>query len=381
MRNNYKKLRSTGLLSLLVAAMFISSCKKNESEIVPEKKQVITGTKGVYMLCEGLMNGNNSAISYYDFATNTSVQDYFKQVNGRSLGETANDLEAYGSKMYCVVSGIQGKPKSFIEIIDIATGKSLKSISLNSSNDGFMPRFVTFYKNKAYVSRYDGKISRIDTATMAIDAELQLMNGTQKAEGLEGLAVANGKLYVTNSSHPYYPNGLLSKVTVIDLATFTKIKDIEVGHNPVRIAAAPNGDLFTITWMDYNVGNEATFVRISSTTDAVIQKEEYDLGAITIGKNTGWVSKDIYTNPTIKPLDLTTGKIGNNLITDGTDINTIYGLTVNPFDGSVTVADAVNYSPSQGMAYIYGTDGKRKNSFKTAGLPQHAVFVYNYKYE
>ncbi|KQC00996.1 hypothetical protein AQF98_10010 [Pedobacter sp. Hv1] len=357
--------------------MLLSACKKERS--ITPKVPEISGTKGIYMLCEGLWGQNNSAISYYDIATNKVEKDIYSRVNKAALGETANDLKAYGSKMYCVVSGTQGEAKSFIDVMDIATCKSLKRISFNSTNDGFMPRYITFYKDKAYVSRYDGKISRIDTASLTVDGELQLMNGTKKAEGLEGLAVANGKLYVTNSSHPYYPNGLKSKVTVIDLNTFTKVKDIEVGNNPARIAAANNGDLYVITWQDFTIFNDPTLVRINSNTDAVTQIEKYDLGTINIVKDQAWVTKDVYNKSTVRPIDLSTGKLGNSLITDGTTIATMYGLTVNPFDGSVVVADSEGNNGSTGKAYVFGLDGKTKYSFATAGLPQHAVFTYTYK--
>ena len=373
--NNYFK--SIGLV-FLMAVMLLSSCKKEKDGNIEPKVPEISGTKGIYVLCEGLWGQNNSAISYYDIATNKVEKDMYKKVNKTDLGETANDLKAYGSKMYCVVSGTQGEAKSFLDIIDIATCKSLKRISFNSAHDGFMPRYVAFYKNKAYVSRYDGVISRIDTATMSVDAELQLMNGTNKAVGLEGLAVTNGKLYVTNSWHPYYPNGLRSKVTVIDLNSFTKTKDIEVGNNPVRIAAADNGDLYAITWNVLGETNNPSLVRINSTTDAVVQKEEvlqWDYySAITIAKNQGWVG----INAEIKAINLSTGKLGSNLITDGTTITTIYGLTVNPFDNSVVVADAEGYNGSAGRAYVF-MDGKKKYDFATTGLPQHSVFNYTYK--
>ncbi len=372
--NNYFKIIG---LAFLVAVMLLGSCKKEKDGNIEPKVPEISGTKGIYVLCEGLWGQNNSAISYYDIATNKVERDMYKKVNKTDLGETANDLKAYGSKMYCVISGTQGEAKSFLDIIDISTCKSLKRIPFNSAHDGFMPRYVAFYKNKAYVSRYDGVISRIDTATMNVDAELQLMNGTNKAVGLEGLAVTNGKLYVTNSWHPYYPNGLRSKVTVIDLNSFTKTKDIEVGNNPVRIAAADNGDLYAITWNVLGETNNPSLVRINSTTDAVIQKEEvlqWDYySAITIAKNQGWVG----INAEIKAINLSTGKLGSNLITDGTTITTIYGLTVNPFDNSVVVADAEGYA-SVGRAYVF-VDGKKKYDFATVGLPQHSVFNYSYK--
>lgn len=370
--------RLTLALAMLGSVM-ITSCKKDEKvepiiePVVPAP--VITGTKGVYVLCEGTMGGNNSTISYYDIESGDSEKDYFKKINGRALGETANDLKAYGSKMYCVISGIQGKKQSFVEVIDIATGKSLKSIPFNSATDGYMPRYVTFYKNKAYVSRYDGVISRIDTATMAIDGELQLLNGTAKAGGLEGLAVANGKLYVTNSDHPYY-GGLKDKVTVIDLEKFTRVKDIAVGYNPVKITAATNGDLLVVSWGNY-IDLMPDLRRISSNTDLVTGTYDLNVGPLTSNKNKAYLITD--WNSAIKDFDVTTGTVTGDFIKDGTSLNTMYGINVNAFNDNVLITDANYYNSKEGKAYCFAANGKKKFEFVTAGMPQHAVFAYTYK--
>lgn len=359
---------------VLVSLVSFASCKKDAA--VVSKTGEIASTKGIYILSEGSWGGDNSAIDYYDIATNTVERNIYEKINKTKLGETANDLKAYGSKMYVVVSGTTGKGNSFVDIMNISTGKSLKRISFNDGMNSFIPRYVAFHQNKAYVSRYDGVISRIDTASMTIDGELQLMNGAVKAGALEGLAVANGKLYVTNSSNDYAnPNSLKTKVTVIDLATFKKTKDIEVGLNPGRIAVAGNGDLYAVTSNVWGNDNKPTLVRINSTTDVVAQTEEYGLSVINIVKDQAWVAG----NTGIRAINLATGKLGNALITDATAIVTPYGLTVNPFDNSVVVADAENYSSTNGKIYVFSADGKKKYSFATSVLPQHAVFNYNYK--
>lgn len=386
MKTLYQQHFKTVMLAFLLGILLMSSCKKDRTLAPEPKGQEITGTKGIYVLAEGTMGNNNSTLTYYDVATKKVETfyddatkkisaDYFKKINGRPLGETANDLKAYGSKMYCVVAGVQGKAQSFVEVIDIATGKSLKSISFNANGDGQMPRYIAFYKNKAYVSRYDGKISRIDTASLAVDAELQLMNGTSPAGGLEGLAVANGKLYVTNSDHPYYPNGLKNKVTVIDLATFTKTKDIAVSHNPVKIAAAQNGDLLVVTWGDYGAV-KPVLQRINSATDAVTASYDYNVGPIAIYKNKSYLITDWNMNSLT--LDLTSGATGK-IITDATATSTLYGVTVNPFDESVVVADAISFGSDVGKAIVFDKNGKFKYDFATGALPQHAVFNYSYK--
>lgn len=363
------KLLPYALPVLLMAA--ITSCKKDH----PALKQAVpppvaTGTTGVYVLCEG---GSTSFITYYDVATKKSETDYYKKVNGTDLGAGANDLEQYGSKMYCVITGPTGAKQSFVDVMDIATGRSLKRISFNTATAGQMPRYIAFYKNKAYVSRYDGKVSRIDTTSLTVDGEIAL------TEGLEGLAVANGKLYVCNSSHPFYQDGAKNQVSVINLETFTKTKDIEVHNNPVKIKAAANGNLFVVTWNDFIINNDPTLDVISSAKDTTTNTFAYDLSDININKTSAYVFKDVYTSPDIKSLDVTNGTLGSSFITDGTPISILYGITINAFDDDVFISDADSYTATTGHTYCFGANGKVKFSFETGKLPQKAVFAYSYK--
>ena len=51
-----------------------------------------TGTAELYVLCEGLFNQNNSSLARFSFGNQQMVRDYFKAVNRRGLGDTANDM-------------------------------------------------------------------------------------------------------------------------------------------------------------------------------------------------------------------------------------------------------------------------------------------------
>lgn len=362
--NNLKK----GLLALSLGIFFFSSCKKDKS---PEVEQL----KGIYVLNEGRVGYENSSISYYNLETKTVTPDYFKSVNGRALGETANDMKQYGSKIYCVVSGVQGEKKSFVEVFDAATGKSIKSISFNGDSNGFLPRYIAFDKGKAYVSRYDGKISRIDTASLVIDADLQLMNGKDAAEGIEELAVANGKLYVTGSDHFLFPDhSLADKVVVIDLSTFKVAKEITVSLNPTRITALDNGDLLVTCSGNY-WDIPAKLERLSSATDEVTAS--YDLDAsVVLSKKHSYamiMGEDWTTNLYI--FNISTGSVGVPFITDGTAITSLYGANVNSLDQSVALTDAIDYK-NNGQVYVFDQFGKKQYAFEAGVNPKIALFQY-----
>lgn len=56
-----------------------------------------TGTAELYILSEGLFNLNNSSLALYSFKNNQLNTDYFRSINRRGLGDTANDMGIYGA--------------------------------------------------------------------------------------------------------------------------------------------------------------------------------------------------------------------------------------------------------------------------------------------
>jgi hypothetical protein len=350
----------TALLLLAGCVLFLSSCSKDDDN----GEYVITGTAGVYMLCEGLYGAGT-----YNVNTGVTEKNYYKKVNGTNLGESANDLQRYGSKMYCVVTGIKGSAQSFVDVMDVATAKTIKRISFNSGTTGFCPRYITFYQNKAYVSCYDNKVRRIDTASLNIDGEVAL------TEGLEGIAVSNGKLYVANSDNYQYINTAKNVVSVISLSNFTKTKDITVTYNPLKVAADAVGNIYVVSAGNYGSIKPSLDV-INAINDTKVQSSAGVSGGsvINFAGNAGVVTTDVNT---IKIIDPATGKPGADFIKDNTQIITFYGLTLNGLNNDVLVADANGYNGTTGKAICFGADGKQKFSFETAGLPQHAVFTYN----
>lgn len=350
--------------------LVFASCKKDRLPAVDPQP---TGTKGVYVLAEGSFSGGgHSSLTYYNIGTGVTEKDYFKKQNGIDLGLFANDLKQYGSKMYCVITGTKAATKdSYVEVINIATGKSLRRIPFSDATGGFVPRYITFYKNKAYVSGYDGYITRIDTANMNIESRIKV------GGAMEQMAVVNGKLYVTNSDRSYdYPSSNNSSVSVIDLNTFNKVKDIAVTINPIKIAATPSGDLFVATGSVYGSAVVPAFEKLSSITDTKISSASTEVQLVYNYGNTGFVIAGNYPYK-VNTFNTSTGVIGNAFITDGTSITLPYDVVVNPLSGEVYVTDATDYT-GDGKTFCFGTDGKKKFEFATGTVPRNPVFNYSY---
>ena len=98
------------LIGLLFALLFFAcddlTDKENNREEGGGGNGTVTetGTAGIYVLSEGLFNLNNSTLAYHSFKSGKTNIDYFRSLNRRGLGDTANDMAIYGNKLYIVVN-------------------------------------------------------------------------------------------------------------------------------------------------------------------------------------------------------------------------------------------------------------------------------------
>lgn len=338
-----------GILVLTTAlALILASCHKDKNLPKPTTTPV---TDGFYVLNQGLFNDNNSTLSFYNYSNKQVTADIFSSANGRGLGDTGNDIEIYGSKMYIVVN-----VSSTVEVVDAKTAKSLKQIKLFNGTTGREPRDVAFYKGNAYVTSYDGTVAVIDTASLAVNKYITV------GRNPEQLAVANGKLYVANSGGLSYPN-YDKTVSVIDPASGTVTKTITVTANPQNVATDNNGNVYVLSAGNYSTEGPSLAV-IDDNTDAIKSQTNFDGSNMTAqGTNLYFITS---ANKIIV-YDTKTQSISNsNFISDGTAITTPYSIAVDGSTGEVFVTDAKDYT-SAGAVYAFDKTGKKEYSI-TVGI-------------
>ena len=206
-------------LLLLCVVVGLAACT-NENDLPEIPAGGEPSDSVCYVLNAGDWKSNNSSLTRYDLATGKTVQNFFEQQNGRCLGNTANDMLVHGAKMYIAVSG-----ESTIEITTL-DAKSIKQIECAGQ-----PRYLAASGDKVYVTYYDGRVARIDTVSLEVDAMVAV------GRNPEQLAVHNGNLYVANSGGLDYNTavGYDKTVSVVDLATFTETEKIEVVCNPAVV--------------------------------------------------------------------------------------------------------------------------------------------------
>ena len=372
--SGFKKLMNFGFLLFGGGAgwcllMFLfASCDDMYDKVPDGTLPVTTETSRIFVLSEGLINMNNSTLSMYDFEDKTTVSDYFLEKNQRGLGDTANDMELYGSKLYVVVN-----VSSQIEILDVSTGKSLKQIPMfDDKGVARQPRYITFHKDKAYVCSFDGTVAKIDTASMQIEDIVVV------GRNPDGICVANNKIYVSNSGGLNFPN-YDNTVSVIDIFIFTEIKKIKVASNPGKIHADSQGDVYLVSKGNYSSSSPYIFQRISAKTD-VLEQSFSDISALnfTIHNDTAYIYNFDFNTQScwVKVFDCTTEKIiSDQFITDGTELSTPYGVDVNPLNGDVYLTDAKSFT-EWGDVLCFDRHGKLKFKINEIGLnPNKVVFA------
>lgn len=371
------------IFSGVLLMVLFAGCRKDDPVLPPEVKPVepqpLTTVEGMYLLNEGNMGSNMSTLDYYDYATGNYTKNIYAAANPgvvKELGDVGNDLGVYGSKLYAIIN-VSNK----LEIMDATTVRRLKTITIKNC------RYIVFNNGKAYVSAYDGEVGlgqntpngfvvEIDTATLEITRKVEV--GRQP----EQMAIVGNKLYIANSGG-YSPPDYERTVTVIDLTSFTKVKDIYVAINLHLVNKDSDGDLYVSSRGDY-FNTPANYFVIDTKTDAVKKTFDMAVSGCEIVGDTAYVYGSEWSyvtsswNITYNMINTKTETVLNkNFITDGTQagIEMPYGLAVDPYSRNIYIADAKDYV-SSGILHCYNKEGKRRFSVVAGNIPGHMAFKY-----
>ena len=368
--------------TILLLSVSLLACRKDASPVKEEtavlKADPASVAKGLYLVNEGNMNMNKASLDYLDFRAGIYRRNIYGQVNPevvKGLGDVANDIAIYGSKLYVVVN-VSNK----VEVMDVKTGRRISQIDILNC------RYITFHKGKAYVSAYLGQVgdpgapqgivAQIDTASLQEEKRIEV--GRQPEE----MAVVGDKLYVANSGG-YSPNNYERTVAVLDLNSFQLIKKIDVAVNLHHIKADRYGDLYVTSRGDYYDIPSKLFV-IDTRTDLVKKTFDFGVSNLAIDEDNAYYystefsylsGKNTITYGILNVKDETV--TGRSFITDGTDgkIMIPYGIAVNPYTKDVFVTDAKDYV-SPGTLYCFDAAGRKKYAVTTGDIPAHFAFVY-----
>lgn len=374
-----KKFAYIGLMLCLLV-----SCRP-EDNIVPSeavrvgKSLPSDSLKGFFLLNEGNMGSNKCTLDFYDFETGVYTHNIYAERNPgvvQELGDVGNDICLYGSRLYVAVNC-----SHFVEVMDARTARHLTQISVpncrNFAAEG-QYLYVTSYAGPIQIGPNSrlGYVARIDTST------LKVVDTCTVGYQPEQMAVYGRKLYVANSGGygvPHYDN----RVSVIDLDTFRKIRDIEVADN-LRCVQIDRrrGLLYVSSQGDYYGEGSATYIIDAKTDELVESLPLLPCSSMTLCGDslfvysTEWNYHSHRNEVSYAVFNLEKRQVDTrNMIHDHTEteIGKPYGLAVNPINGDFYVTDAVD-CVTPGWLHCYNAEGVRQWTVKTGDVPAHFAF-------
>ena len=312
---------------------------------------------GLFITNEGMFQYGNATLSYYDPETKQVENEVFYRANAMKLGDVAQSMTIRDGVGWIVVNN-----SHVIFAIDINTFREVGRITNLSS-----PRYIHFVSDeKAYVTQiWDNRIFIVNPKRYEITGYIECPDMTAESGSTEQM-VQYGKYVFVNCWS--YQNRILK----IDTETDRVVDELVVGIQPTSLVMDKNYKLWTITDGGYEgspYGYEAPSLYCIDAAKFEIEKQfRFKLGdspsEVQIngeGDKLFWINDDIWA------MDVDADRIPVRPFLKYRDTK-YYGLTVNPRNGDVYVADAIDYQ-QQGIIYRYRADGEPVDEFYVGVTP------------
>lgn len=249
----------------LLAALSFTSCDNDDIDpIEPTSSNIL-------VLNNGNWGANDANILGYDFNTQESTPFLFKTANGQQLGDLGQDIIAVGDKLYIAVNGSQ---VIFVTDHDL---RIVQRIEATADGTRLSPRSLCSVGDVVYVTYYEGYLGEISTKDYSLRT-------TAVGNSPEGLAYADGRIYVANSGGALYPD-YDHTISVVDAKAFTEVQKIDVNLNPQSIVASADGrSLYVNSFGNYgDVPARLQCVSIAGADYSVSDLSYTDVKAICAG--------------------------------------------------------------------------------------------------
>ncbi len=361
---------------LLTAIVLSAACSNSDPGIEPEDFGGMG--QGVFVLCEGNYQAGNSTLSYYNPATGEVENGIFQRANGGArLGDTGQSIQIHDGVAYVAVEN-----SGIIWALDTATFKVRGQLTTGQTEHMINPRYIHFLSSeKAYVTDlYSPYITIFNPATMQYIGSIA--TGQADAFGYNSTEELHqwGDRVFTNCWS--YSN----KILVIDTKLDKVTHEVELpSWQPKSMALDKRGKLWVITDGGYSTGDDSFgdnvphLFRIDAQTLEIEQDQMLDTDEANVQLAINPDSTVLYLiNNDVYRMEVTASHVpvrpfieaekGSNGLR-----HFLYGIGVNPHNGDLYVADAVDYRQS-GVVYRYSESGTLIDKFRVGITPNSFAF-------
>lgn len=312
---------------------------------------------GLFILCEGNFQYGNSSLSFYDPSANHVENEVFFRANGMKLGDVAQSMTIFDNKGWIVVNN-----SHVIFAIDLDTFREIGRIENLTS-----PRYIHFISDeKAYVSQlWDNRIFIINPKKYSITGYITIPGMNMESASTEQM-VSYGK-FVFCSCWSYQ-----NRIIKIDTETDQVVDELTVGIQPNSLVIDKNNKLWALTdggyeGSPYGYEYPALFC-IDPDSFSILKSFYFKLGdAPSELQLNGRKDELFWINDDIWNMAIDADRLPSLPFLQYNDTK-YYGLTVNPVNDEVYVADAIDHS-QQGLIYRFSNSGKLIDEFYVGVSP------------
>ena len=361
---------------LLLAMVLTAACSGIDDNSGKEKFS-FTGP-GVYVLCEGNYQAGNSTLSYYNPETKVVENGVFQRANEAKMGDTGQSIQLHDGVAYVAMEA-----SGTIWALDPKTVQVKGQLTTGQTEHMINPRYIHFLSSeKAYVTDlYSPYITIFNPRTMQYVGSIP--TGQPDAYGYnstEEMVQWKDKVFTNCWSYS-------NKILVIDTKKDEVCDSIVLDSwQPKSMALDARGKLWVITDGGYSTGDDSFgdniphLYRIDAETLTIEepgQALDTDNANVQLATNPSGtmlyiINNDVYrmditaTHVPVRPF------IQAERNSNGTR-HFLYGIGVNPHNGEIYVADAVDYRQS-GVVYRYSAEGTLLDKFRVGITPNNFAF-------
>ena len=374
----YASARMSNLCMLSVALVLLTAC--NHSSPGQSEEDFSHQGRGVFILCEGNYQAGNSTLSYYDPSTREVENGVFQRANDRKLGDTGQSITIDRSTAYIAVEN-----SGIIWAIDTETFRVKGQLTAGQTEQHMInPRYV-YVSNaeKAYATDlYAPYITIFNPTTLAYRGYISTAQPQAYGYSNTERIVPYGQTLFVNCW--CYSRSIL----VIDTQQEAVTDSIVLSSwQPKAMLLDCHNKLWVLTDGGYGTdGSTSSFsdnvphlYRIDTATRRIESDEPLDTDEASVemalnprGDTLYIINNDLYrmavtdahlpVRPFIKAPKDSQGRR-----------HKLYGLNVNPYDGDIYLADAVDYSQA-GVVYRYSREGQLVDHFRVGINPSCFAF-------
>lgn len=341
------------LYLLIIITMLFSSCMEEiEREIT-----TFNTPSGLFITNEGNFMYGNASLSYYNPATKEVMNDVFFNANGIPLGDVAQSITVRGDLAYIVVNN-----SNVIFVIDKNNFK-VKGVIKGLVS----PRYIHFVSDtKAYVTDlYEMAITIINPQTYSVIKKIDVKVPGINQHPTEQMVQYKNYIFINCWSYD-------NKILVLDTNTDKIIDEITVPIQPTSLAMDKYNKIWTVSDGGYEgspYGHEApSLLCIDAATRKIERKFTFKFGDWPSEVCLNGAKDTLYfINNDIWRLDVKTTEFPKEPFIPFKKTK-YYGLTVDPSNSEVYLADAIDYV-QRGIVYRYSAKGVLIDKFKVGIIP------------